>query len=262
MRELAYSIQYMGGIMKKRTLLSGLAVLAFSLQLAVPVFAEEKADVSVVINGVKVHGEATHMDAALGEVWVDAEGYAESLGLQYTYNGGAEFTINQKTLNSVTHNGKPSVNVRAIAEATGGNHILWTGETREVYVLDLPEGAISLEGTTDFMAMGVPGMGQHWGLPTELPTGPIYGVEQGKLVFIEQMVSQEDFKNGKNHVDIPGMKGLPSPAVVHSDIEFLPAGHPGFEVPHFDIHHYFVTHEEHLKFSMPPGGAAPGHQAH
>ncbi|MGO4888044.1 hypothetical protein ACJ2A9_09825 [Anaerobacillus sp. MEB173] len=41
-----------------------------------------------------------------------------------------------------------------------------------------------------------------------------------------------------------GMRGLPSPLINHTNIEFLPEGHEGFEVPHYDIHHYFVTPSE------------------
>ncbi|PLT32110.1 hypothetical protein CUU64_21335 [Bacillus sp. V5-8f] len=44
------------------------------------------------------------------------------------------------------------------------------------------------------------------------------------------MISQDDFVKGKNHVNIPGMKGLPSPSIVHSDFELVPNSHPGFEV--------------------------------
>ena len=89
-------------------------------------------------------------------------------------------------------------------------------------------------------------MGEHWANPQagDLPTGPIYGVYNGKLVFLEYMVAQEDFVKGINHANVSGMKGVPSPAVVQMDIEFQPHGHEGFEVPHYDIHAYFITEEE------------------
>jgi hypothetical protein len=32
--------------------------------------------------------------------------------------------------------------------------------------------------------------------------------------------------------------------VVQTDVEFQPNGHPGFEIPHFDIHMYFISDEE------------------
>jgi hypothetical protein len=251
--------------MKRKTLFTSLLALTLSAQLALPQVSNAaspitvKENVSVVINGVKVHGDATHWTP--GKLWVDAKGYSELLGLSYTYDAKKkEFKVNGKSLAVKLYKGKPAVHIREIAKATGAENVLWEQKKGEAYILDLPEGSINLEGGNDVMAPGVPGMGQHWGSPTELPIGPIYGVEKGKLIFIEQMISQEDFANGKNHINIPGMKGLPSPSVIHTDVELVPHGHPGFEVPHFDIHHYFVSHDEHLTFSMPPGGIDAGHK--
>ncbi|PLT32111.1 hypothetical protein [Bacillus sp. V5-8f] len=94
-----------------------------------------------------------------------------------------QFTISGKTLPVKIYNGRPAVDVREICDATGGDNVLWDQSKKiwEAYVLDLPEGAISLEGSKDVMDPGVLGMGQHWGLPTEFPLGPIYGVEKGKV---------------------------------------------------------------------------------
>ncbi|WP_394138479.1 hypothetical protein [Cytobacillus oceanisediminis] len=238
--------------------------MAFILALAAGfpgfTFAETvKEDITVQINGVDIKGEANHW--VPGKVWVDAAAYAETLGLDYKFSSKKKaFTINGETLTVKMFKGKPTVHIRAITDATGAENLDWDQKAGLAYVLDLPDGSIALEGTDDVYAPGVPGMGQHWGMPTELPTGPIFGVEQGRLVFIEQMISQGDFVNGKNHLNIPGMKGLPSPPVEHTDIEYLKAGHPGFEIAHFDIHHYFVTHEEHLKFSpVESGETGHGH---
>lgn len=163
--------------------------------------------------------------------------------------------IKGKSLAVKIYKGKPTVQISSISKVTGAENVDWNASKSLAYVLDLPNGSISLEGTKDVYAPGVPGMGQHWGLPT----GPIYGVEKGKLVFIEEMISQEDFAKGINHINILGMKGLPSPSINHTDIEFVKGGHPGFLVDHFDIHHYFVSHKEHLKFSSIPSGET-GHQ--
>ncbi|MGO4889626.1 hypothetical protein ACJ2A9_17915 [Anaerobacillus sp. MEB173] len=245
--------------MRNKFIVTTFFALLVSLIVGSSFVGAASKEVTVLINGVKVYGDGTYIQS--GKTYTDAIGYADLLGMEYSFSKDTKkFSVNGQTLNAKIHNNRPAVHIREIAAATGGDNITWDQATLEAYVLDLPEGAIDLEGTGNFMAPGVPGMGQHWGLPNELPLGPIYGVEKGKLVFIEQMVSQEDFINGVNHINIPGMKGLPSPPIVHTDIEFLEAGHPGFEVPHFDIHHYFVTHDEHLKFSMPPEGATPGHQ--
>ncbi|AJY77406.1 hypothetical protein VN24_00930 [Paenibacillus beijingensis] len=111
-----------------------------------------------------------------------------------------------------------------------------------MYVLALPEGSVKISEV-------VPAMGEHWGNPQagELPVGPIYGVYNGKLVFLEYMIDQDAFVNGNSFVNLGGMKGVPSPAVVQLDIEYQPQGHPGFEDPHYDIHAYFITDEEQQK---------------
>lgn len=245
--------------LKKRLLVGLIGILSLFIMSPASAATETAKEVDVQINGVDIKGAATHW--VPGKVWVDAIAYAETLGVDYEFNRNKnEFVIKDKSLEVKMYKGQPTVHIRAIAEATGAENVDWDYSSGLAYVLDLPDGSIALEGTTDVYAPGVPGMGQHWGLPTELPTGPIFGVEQGRLVFIEQMISQEDFLNGVNHINIPGMKGLPSPAVEHTDIEYLEAGHPGFDVAHFDIHHYFVTHEEHLKFSpVDSGEVGHGH---
>lgn len=35
------------------------------------------------------------------------------------------------------------------------------------------------------------------------------------------------------------------PPIDHIDVEFVPKGHEGITVPHYDIHIYFVSHAEH-----------------
>lgn len=237
-----------------------LVIMILALFIVIPSFASAKTSkiVTVEINGVDINGTASQY--IKGKVWVDAIAYAKTLGVKYKYDSKHQkFVIKGKSLAVKVYKGKPTVAIDTIAKATGAENVDWNASKSLAYVLDLPDGSISLEGTKDVYAPGVPGMGQHWGLPTELPLGPIYGVEKGKLVFIEQMISQADFSNGVNHINIPGMKGLPSPTIDHSDVEYVKGGHPGFLVDHFDIHHYFVSHEEHLKFSPIPSGVT-GHQ--
>ena len=44
----------------------------------------------------------------------------------------------------------------------------------------------------------VPLMGEHWARPADLPLGPIYTVDAGRLTSIEFMPAQADFTTGKN----------------------------------------------------------------
>ena len=99
----------------------------------------------------------------------------------------------------------------------------------------VPEGTIQLSGV-------VPAMGEHWGNPADMPIGPIYCVHEGKIVCLEFMIAQEAFAAGESWPNLAGMEGLPP--VDHVSIGFEPQGHEGYEVPHYDIHMYFLPPEE------------------
>ena len=88
----------------------------------------------------------------------------------------------------------------------------------------------------------VPMMGEHWADPATLPLGPIYCVHRGKIVCLEFMMAQDEFASGQSWPMLAGMKGLPAPD--HTQIGFQPAGHEGFEVPHYDIHMYYLSPDE------------------
>jgi hypothetical protein len=105
----------------------------------------------------------------------------------------------------------------------------------------LPDSAV-LPANIIQVSPVVPAMGEHWADPSTLPLGPIYCVHQGKIVCLEFMMSQQDFADGKSWPDLSGMEGLPP--VNHVNISFEAQGHEGFEVPHYDIHMYFLTPEE------------------
>ena len=102
-------------------------------------------------------------------------------------------------------------------------------------VESLPEGTVQLGPL-------VPKMGEHWAIEADRPFGPIYCVHEGKVVCIEYMIDQADFAAGKSWSDLAGMEGLPP--VDHVDITYMPEGHPGHEVPHYDVHMYFLPPEE------------------
>jgi hypothetical protein len=81
-------------------------------------------------------------------------------------------------------------------------------------------------------------MGEHWASPKDLPLGPIYGVWQGKPVFTEIMISVKQLQQGFSYADI---HALPGYTIDHIDFKYEPNGHPGFPVPHYDLHAYYVT---------------------
>src|SRR5687768_13716732 len=47
----------------------------------------------------------------------------------------------------------------------------------------------------------VPLMGEHWARPSDLPLGPIYTVDAGRLTSVEYMPAQADFAAGKSWED-------------------------------------------------------------
>lgn len=85
-------------------------------------------------------------------------------------------------------------------------------------------------------------MGEHWAKVADMPLGPIYCVHNGEIVCEEFMIAQADFAAGKSWTDLTPTPGLPP--VDHMNIEFEPNGHEGFEIPHYDLHLYFITPEE------------------
>ncbi len=92
----------------------------------------------------------------------------------------------------------------------------------------------------------IPGMGEHWGNPKDLPLGPIYGVYEGKVVFTEIMIDQKAFAAGSSWSE--QLKPLAGQTIDHVDIDFEPHGHPGYPVPHYDVHAYFVPHSVHMAY--------------
>ncbi|WP_078409120.1 superoxide dismutase family protein [Priestia abyssalis] len=196
---------------------------------------------SVLVNGVDIQSDLNHIHQS--KVYVDMEEFADLFGKTFELSKNKKVvTFNGKKLNDIRFvNGEPTVWIDKLGTAVGAQNISWDEKNGEAYMLVLPEGTIQLDPHV------VPAMGEHWANPKEMPNGPIYGVHNGTLVFIEYMIAQDDFVNGKSHTNLGGMKGLPSPSVVQTDIEFQPHGHLGFDIAHFDIHAYFISDEEQHK---------------
>ncbi len=117
--------------------------------------------------------------------------------------------------------------------------------------LTLPEEAQKLSDV-------IPQMGEHWANPAQLPLGPLYLVYKGEVIGIEYMWTEDMMQE----LSIPTPEGveefsalvsLPVGVTVdHVDVALMHHGHEGFEVPHWDIHLYFISQEE--KTAIMPGG--------
>ncbi|MBI3968943.1 MAG: hypothetical protein HY329_25165 [Chloroflexi bacterium] len=100
-----------------------------------------------------------------------------------------------------------------------------------------PAGVIRVSGC-------VPNMGEHWANPAQLPMGPIYTVDNGRLISIEYMPSQEFFRSGQSVLDLPFTYHGTQLPINHANVEFQPRGHEGYEVPHYDMHFHVVSFAE------------------
>ncbi len=101
----------------------------------------------------------------------------------------------------------------------------------------------------------IPAMGYHYAKPSDWPGGPIYGYYNGKPVFTEIMPSKKEFDAGLNLDD--KLKPLPGYHIDHVDIWYETNGHPGYSVPHYDIHAWYVPHSVHMTFCKNASGKRP-----
>ena len=113
-------------------------------------------------------------------------------------------------------------------------------------VARLPPGTVQISPV-------VPGMGEHWANPSDLPLGPIYCVVQRRIVCAEFMIAQEDFEAGRSFpvLEAPLRGGRRLPPLDHLDVGFEPHGHAGFEVPHYDLHMYFIGRRDLRRLAGP-----------
>ncbi len=105
------------------------------------------------------------------------------------------------------------------------------------------------------MAGCIPTMGYHYANPKDLPFGPIYGWYQNTVLFSEVMIAQTDFAKGKSWSEV--LQPLPGHQIDHVDIWFEPHGHPGYTIPHYDIHAWYVPHNVHMRYCNNPSGTKP-----
>ncbi len=124
--------------------------------------------------------------------------------------------------------------------------------------VNLPSNAVKLSGC-------VPHMGEHWVDPEQLPKGPIYFTNNGKVIGIEYMISPDDIPNEQL-----AKAASPQEAIAYMqqnnltfadtvfphytrdlkgyDVNFMSLEwtmpHAGFVAPHYDLHFYFIDKSE------------------
>jgi hypothetical protein len=101
----------------------------------------------------------------------------------------------------------------------------------------------------------IPTMGYHYARPQDWPFGPIYGWYKGKPTFTEVMVDAKLFKSGKSWNEL--LKPLPGYKIDHVDIWYEAHGHPAYEIPHYDIHGWYIPRSEYMYFCNNTSGKRP-----
>jgi len=114
--------------------------------------------------------------------------------------------------------------------------------------------AVMPKGTVPFAGC-IPTMGYHYANPKNFPFGPIYGYYNGKATFTEVMVDQKSFAEGKSWDEV--LKPLPGYKIDHVDIWYESHGHPGYTIPHYDIHAWYIPHSAHMAFCGNKSGKRP-----
>jgi hypothetical protein len=112
----------------------------------------------------------------------------------------------------------------------------------------MPAGTVPVSGC-------IPTMGYHYAKPSNFPFGPIYGYYNGKATFTEVMVDKGLFEKGSSWNEI--LKPLPGYKIDHVDIWYESHGHPGYTIPHYDIHAWYIPHAQHMTFCGNTSGKRP-----
>lgn len=124
----------------------------------------------------------------------------------------------------------------------------WMGMTGPKHPAGMPAGVQPVLGC-------IPTMGYHYAKPKDMPFGPIYGWYDGKITFTEIMVDEKLFNKGLSWSE--QLKPLPGYTIDHVDFWFEPHGHPGYPIPHYDIHAWYIPHAEHMTMCGNKSGKRP-----
>jgi hypothetical protein len=69
------------------------------------------------------------------------------------------------------------------------------------------------------------------------------------------MVDQKLFASGQSWDSV--LKPLPGHRIDHVDVWFEPHGHPGYTIPHYDIHAWYIPASQYMYFCGNKSGKKP-----
>ena len=106
----------------------------------------------------------------------------------------------------------------------------------------LPAGAVKLSEC-------IPNMGIHYANPADMPFGPIYLMDKGKVIGIEYMIHEDELEENIMQIGEEKIgKTVVMPALGktydHIELNYMIEGHEGDTEPHYDIHMYLISVEE------------------
>jgi hypothetical protein len=106
----------------------------------------------------------------------------------------------------------------------------------------LPEDAVQIQSCAD-------NKGALYIKPEDIPEGPVYMVNDGKVIGIEFMLNQAGFLSGESYRELEGL-GV---KVDHVNVGLLSQGHSGYQQPHYHVDLYTVSNTVEENIICQPG---------
>lgn len=129
-----------------------------------------------------------------------------------------------------------------LAYHMGKNHGYTDGKNAETAAMTSAELKVPAGAT--MIAQCATGEGTQYVLPSDIPTGPIYNVWNGKVTGIEYMLAQSSIAALKTQ-NLP----LQSQNFNHVDVMYEPTGHAGFTEPHYHVVLSMIPYSEEQKIT-------------
>ncbi|WCK54273.1 hypothetical protein PP175_23785 [Aneurinibacillus sp. Ricciae_BoGa-3] len=252
--------------MKKKICGLVLGAMIASLGISSSVFADNNVvkDKQMPIRGIHLNYNGVDVQDPLAfqlnnRAFGSVDIFANYYGVKYSWNAAKhQLTLNNTVISNVyglsnNSQGTLIAPIEAMAAAVGTDNNQKHYETGFDSATQTENVAIFPKGTVQ-ISPAVPNMGEHWAKLDDMPYGPIWGAYKGKLVFFEYMFA----KDTERDLVLGGNQGAPTPSRIdHAEVNWNPHGHAGYEVPHYDVHLYFISKDEQSKI-VPDPAAQPG----
>ncbi|WP_238323087.1 GDSL-type esterase/lipase family protein [Gorillibacterium massiliense] len=196
--------------------------------------------------------DASLLSEAGGRTYLSVPYFTSFYGIAYKWDDKTKkLTVDGKAVSEAY--GKPVVlkgilraPLRALIEAYGGSRaeIGFDAASKTTNAVILPDNVVRLTASEAKI-------GERWASPIDAPNNLVYGVSNGKLIFVEYSVDGK-VETAKKLSELPVIS-VPIPAVVnHTEIDWKPNGHAGNSAAHTDVRLVFVSRAEQDKIPAAP----------